>query len=204
MDKIDHKSLLKPLYSPSAKEPVFADVPDMNFIMLDGKGNPNASQLYQDTVSALFQLSYAIKFFFKKSQGIDYSVMPLEGLWWVEDMSLFSIEDKDSWLWTMMIMQPEPVVQEQFEQQRQEVIKKKGTTILSNARFENYHEGFSVQMMHIGPYSAEGPNIARMHESARQNGYINFGKHHEIYLGDVRKTAPEKLKTVLRQPVKKI
>jgi hypothetical protein len=130
--------------------------------------------------------------------------MPLEGLWWVEDMSQFIINDKDSWLWTMMIMQPEYVTLETFNQQRQEVIKKKGTSILANARFEKYHEGESVQMMHIGPYSAEGPNIARMHAFAHENGYINSGKHHEIYLGDVRKTAPEKLKTVLRQPVKKL
>jgi hypothetical protein len=203
MPKIDHKLIYKKLYSPSKVEPEIIDIPAMNFIMLDGEGDPNKSQVYQDTVASLFGLSYAIKFAIKKSQDIDYAVMPLEGLWWVEDMSTFSVDNKDGWLWTMMMMQPEYVTPTIYEAQREEVIKKKGLTLLKKARFESYLEGTSVQLMHMGPFAAEGPNIARMHAHAKEQGYTNAGKHHEIYLSDMRKTALEKLKTVLRQPIKK-
>jgi hypothetical protein len=202
MAKIDHKLLFKPLYSPSRK-PEIIDVPAMNFIMVDGHGDPNHSQEYQDAVSALFGLAYSIKFAIKKTQGIEYAVMPLEGLWWVENMADFSITHKEDWQWTAMIMQPETVSPAIFESQREEVIKKKGLPMLDMARFVSYAEGPSVQMMHIGPFSTEGPNVAAMHAFAKEQGYSNTGKHHEIYLSDVRKAAPEKLKTVMRQPIKK-
>jgi hypothetical protein len=203
MDKIDLKKTYKNLYNPPAKEPVIVDVPAFNFLMIDGHGDPNTSLDYQDAITALFGLSYALKFAVRKAQGIDYAVMPLEGLWWVPEMSSFSVADKSAWDWTAMILQPEYVTPALVEQMRAETAKKKDLPALSKCRFEAYAEGTSVQLMHIGPYAAEGPNIARMHAFALAQGYQLAGKHHEIYLNDFRKTAPERLTTVVRQPVRR-
>ena len=200
-EKIDHKKELKHLYRPSKKNPVIVEVPKMNFLMIDGKGDPNNSQEYSDAVSALYSLAYGIKFKIKKTTDINYSVMPLEGLWWVEDMTKFSVDSKEDWFWTMMIMQPDMILNEQVEESRGEVIKKKGFPLLEKIRFESYEEGLSVQLMHIGPYADETPNIARMHKFAFSEGHELQGKHHEIYLNDPNRSAPEKLKTVLRQPL---
>jgi hypothetical protein len=202
-DKIDFTKMMKDLYAPSSKSPVIVTVPKLNFLMIDGHGDPNTSQEYKASIEALFSLAYAIKFEVKKKFGIDYGVMPLEGLWWVEDMTKFSVDDKSSWDWTMMMMQPEYVTPDLVEAMRMQVRKKKNLVLLSDIRFEPYAEGVSVQLMHIGPFSAEGPNIARMHAFAKEEGYELAGKHHEIYLNDFRKTAPERLKTVLRQPIRK-
>jgi hypothetical protein len=128
--------------------------------------------------------------------------MPLEGLWWVPDMSQFSALNKDAWLWTMLVMQPEPVTPALFAEAQAEAQRKKGLPALSKVRFEPYHEGRAVQIMHIGPYSAEEPNIKKLHEAIRESGCERTGKHHEIYLGDPRKTDPAKLRTVVRQPFK--
>mgnify|MGYP000966789839 CR=1 FL=1 len=201
MEKVEWKKTYKDLFFPPG-DPVLIDVPTMNYLMIDGHGDPNTVKAYKDAVEALFSLSYAIKFSIKKEMAIDYSVFPSEGLWWVEDMEQFTTDDKSSWDWTMMIAQPDPVDNERVELIRSEVMKKKKELdALEQVRFESFHEGSAVQLMHIGPYSAEGPNIARMHAFIHENGYKVNGKHHEIYLSDVRRTAPEKLKTVLRQPV---
>lgn len=199
--KIDLKKEWKHLYNPPKKEPVIVDVPPMNFLMLDGHGDPNNSPLFQDAMSTLYPLSYALKFAVKKTQEIDYAVMPPEGLWWVPDMSKFSLDRKDEWLWTLMIRQPEYVTVDLVEQIRPEVAAKKNPPLIDQVRFESYHEGASVQLMHIGPYADEAPNIARMHAFAEEQGYQLHGKHHEIYLNDANRTAPERLKTVLRQPL---
>ena len=204
MSKTDFKKELKHLYRPSAKEFVVVDVPPMNFLMIDGHGDPNTAQEYKDAIEALYAVAYKLKFMSKKEKGMDYIVPPLEGLWWVENMEEFATEDKSAWDWTMMIMQPESVTQEMFEGALKEVEKKKDPPALSRLRLEVYHEGLAVQIMHIGPYDAEGPTIARMHAFIDENGYEPAGKHHEIYLGDPRKVAPERLKTVLRQPVSKV
>jgi hypothetical protein len=203
MIKIDFKKELKHLYNPSKKEFSIVDVPVMKFLMIDGQGNPNTAPAYQQAVEALYGTAFPLKFVIKK-QGFDYTVPPLEGLWWVDDMSEFSVEVKDQWKWTMMIMQPEQVTPELVEQIRGEVIKKKDLPSLSKLRFETYKESLCVQIMYIGPYADEGPTIARMHAFIEAEGYIRNGKHHEIYLGDPRRTAPEKLKTVIRQPVLKV
>lgn len=200
MTKLDWKKDLKALYFPPAN-PVMVDVPTMNFLMIDGHGDPNVTPAYQEALEALFSLSYTIKFAIKKAGGPDYAVFPAEGLWWVEDMSKFSVEDKSAWDWTMMIAQPEPVTEEWVERARAEVVGKKGIKAAERVRFEPYAEGRCAQMMHIGPYSAEGPNIARLHAFIEEQGCRLALKHHEIYLSDARRTAPEKLKTVLRQPV---
>ena len=201
IEKIDLKRELKHLYNPPKKEPVILEIPPMNFLMIDGTGDPNTAQEYKDAVSSLYPLAYGLKFAIKKSQGIDYGVLPLEGLWWVEDMREFSVESKDDWLWTMMIMQPEYVTPELVEEIRVEVKKKKDPPLLDRIRFEAYDEGLCVQLMHIGPYADEAPNIARMHEYAIEKGYKLSGKHHEIYLKDPTRTAPGNLKTIVRQPI---
>jgi hypothetical protein len=201
-EKMDWKKDLKSLYFPPTT-PVTVDVPLNNYLMLDGHGDPNHSTHYQAVIETLFSLAYTIKFAIKKAEGTDYAVFPAEGLWWVKDMREFSIERKENWDWTMMIAQPGQVTTDWVESSRKEAIKKKGPGLFEQVRFESYLEGCSAQLMHIGPYSAEALNVAKLHAYIQEMGG-NLGlKHHEIYLGDVRKTAPEKLKTVIRQPYRK-
>ncbi|MHB1041305.1 MAG: GyrI-like domain-containing protein [Eubacteriales bacterium] len=201
--KIDLKKDFKHLFNPPAKEVIIVDVPEMNFIMIDGRGDPNTGQEFKDAVEALYGLSYTLKFMMKKGElGIDYGVAPLEGLWWTGDMREFSMENKGIWSWTLMVMQPGFVTKDMFERAFEQFKKKKNLPALPKARFERFHEGLSAQIMHIGPYSTEGPTIEKLHGFIKENGYSFQGKHHEIYLGDPRKAASEKIKTVLRQPVK--
>jgi hypothetical protein len=201
---IDYKKELKHLYNPSKKEFSIVDVPHMNFLMVDGHGDPNTAQAYQDAVEALYGVAYKLKFISKREKGMDYVVPPLEGLWWASDMETFTSQrDKSAWDWTMMIMQPEWITREMVEEAISQVQKTKGLPALSKLRLEAYHEGLAVQIMHIGSYEAEGLTIARMHAFAADKGYQLAGKHHEIYLSDPRRVAAEKLKTVLRQPIKK-
>jgi hypothetical protein len=175
----------------------------MNFIMIDGMGDPNTSQEFQNAVEALFGVSYTLKFVVKKGKlGIDYGVLPLEGLWWAEDMSQFSVENKDSWKWTLMIMQPEFITANLFDQAIDQVTKKKGLVSLTKLRFTSYKEGKSAQIMHIGPFSEEGPTVEKVHGFIEDQGSKISGKHHEIYLKNLRQTAPEKLQTIIRQPMR--
>lgn len=202
MTKVDFKKELRQLYKPSPKEVAVVDVPEMNFLMIDGVGDPNTAQEYKDAIEALYSVSYALKFMVKKGESaIDYAVMPLEGLWWVDDMTQFSMENKDAWKWTAMIMQPEYVTEGLVNAALRQVEKKKNPPALSKIGFESFHEGLSAQIMHIGPYSAEGPTIERLHNFIKENGYELRGKHHEIYLSDPRRSAPEKMRTVIRQPM---
>ena len=201
--EIDYKKELKEFYRPSKKEPVIVDVPAMNFLMIDGTGGP-ISQEYQDAISTLFSLSYPIKFAVKKREDINYGVMPLEGLWWADDMGSFLERARmDEWHWTSLMMQPEYVTAELQAVVSETVREKKELPAVDKVRFDIYDEGLCVQLMHIGPYAEEGPNIARMHQFAHEQGYKLRGKHHEIYLSDPRRAAPEKLKTVIRQPIEK-
>ena len=201
MEKIDFKKKLKHLYQPPAKEAVQVDVPTMNYLMIDGKGDPNRSQAFSDGVEALFAVSYAVKFMIKKGTlALDYGVMPLEGLWWVDDMAKYSIEDKSNWKWTLMIMQPDFVTKEMIDSAISEVKKKKNPVAISKLRFEALSEGRCAQILHIGPFSAEGPTIDKVHQFIYSRGK-RIGKHHEIYLSDIRKANPAKWKTVIRQPM---
>jgi len=202
---LDFKKQLKHLYNPSKKEFTVAEVPPMNFLMVDGHGDPNTAQEYKDAVEALYAVAYKLKFMSKKELEKNYVVPPLEGLWWAEDMETFTTKrDKSAWDWTMMIMQPEWITQEMFEGAVEQVEKQKDLPALPKLRLETYREGLSVHIMHIGSYEEEGPTLHRMHhEFMPENGYEPAGKHHEIYLSDPRRVAPEKLKTVLRQPVRK-
>lgn len=201
MNKIDLKQELKQLYNPSAKEFSVVDVPALQFLMIDGEGNPNSSPAYKQAVEALFSLSYALKFMVKKSAAaIDYSVMPLEGLWWVDDMTQFSVENKDDWKWTMLIMQPEYVTAQLVDAARQQLARKKELPALQALRYERFQEGRAAQIMYVGAYADEAPTIARLHAFIKQQSGQLYGKHHEIYLSDPSRTAPEKLKTIIRQP----
>lgn len=203
-DKIDLKKELKHIYQPSAKQPAILDVPAMAFLMLDGAGDQNTSPAYQAAVEALYGVSYTLKFMSKK-QGRDYVVMPLEGLWWGTPMGQhsFTQEDKAKLKWTMMIAQPDFVTDAMVEHAIAETRRKKGLVNLDDLRFETFEEGTSVQILYLGPYDDEGPTIERLHQFAFDGGYRLRGVHHEIYLNDPRRTAPEKLRTVLRHPVEK-
>ncbi len=202
MPRFDAKKDLKHLYSPSAKEVSVVDVPEMNFLQIDGRGDPNTSREYQEAIEALYTAAYQLKFTVKKRDPeLDYVVPPLEGLWWAEDKTSFTTGNKDAWQWTAMIYQPAQVTRELFEEAVQQVREKKDPAALPLLRWEPYHEGLCVQIMHIGPWADEGPTIEKLHAFAKEKGYRLRGKHHEVYLGDPRRTAPEKLKTVIRQPV---
>jgi hypothetical protein len=207
MAKLDFKRELKHLYRPSGRTFSVVDVPPMAFLMVDGHGDPNTAPEYAEAVEALYAVAYKLKFASKKLEdGGDYVVPPLEGLWWAEDMEAFTTQlDKSAWDWTMMIMQPEWISREMFEEAVQQVAKAKDPPALPKVRLDTYDEGLAVQIMYTGSYDDEGPVIARMHhEFMPENGYEPAGKHHEIYLGDPRRVAPEKLKTVIRQPVRKV
>lgn len=201
MKKLDLKKELKHLYSPSPKEPVLVDLPDMNFLMVDGAGDPNTAQEYKDSIEVLYAMSYTLKFMVKiEDPENDYTVMPLEGLWWGEDES-FLFGDKDAFKWTSMIMQPEFVTEKYVAEAIEQVKRKKDPVALPKCRFESFHEGLSAQIMHIGPYAEETPTIEKLHAFIEEQGHKLRGKHHEVYLSDPRRAAPEKLKTVVRQPV---
>jgi hypothetical protein len=170
--------------------------------MIDGHGDPNTVPEFQEYTEALYTLAYTIKFALKPA-GVDFVVPPSEGLWWMDDMSEFSLAVKERWHWTLIMMQPDFVTPEVFTSALQQAWRKKTLPALHKMRLEAYAEGLSVQIMYSGAYADEGPTIARMHDFIRQEGYVTNGKHHEIYLGDPRRTPPEKLKTVIRQPVRK-
>ena len=201
LDKVDLKKELKNLYNPSAKEVSLVDVPAMNFLLVDGEGAPTSPQ-YSEAIEVLFSVAYTLKFMVKKGKGVDYAVMPLEGLWWVHDMTKFSADRKDEWKWTAMIMQPKYVSTEDFQKAVEQVKKKKNPPALSKVRLESFKEGPAAQIMYVGPFSAEGPTLTKIHAYIQNSGHVLSGKHHEIYLNNPATTAAEKLKTVLRQPMK--
>jgi hypothetical protein len=195
--KVDFKRELRDLYLPG-REPSMVDIPEMGFLMVDGHGDPNVADSYREAIEALYSVAYAVKFAVKRS-GLDFTVLPLESLWSSADPTAFAA-DKSAWDWTAMIMQPEPVTADIVEEARETVAAKKSLPALDLLRYERFEEGLAAQVMYFGPYSEEGPTIAALHEFIAQEGFVPAGKHHEIYLGDPRRTAPEKLRTVIRQP----
>lgn len=200
MQIIDYKAQLRKFYKPSDVSVELVDVPPMNFIMIDGQGDPESAAAYQQAVEALLSVSIVLKAQIKKSDGIDYGVMPLEALWWAGDASRFSPERKAEWKWTLMIQQPTPVTIKAFEKGWAEAKKKKEELEAVPLRFESMKEGRSAQKLHVGPFSEEGPVIKALHDRIAAMGAKASGKHHEIYLSDVKKAAPDKWKTILRQP----
>jgi hypothetical protein len=201
VQKTDLKKELKHLYAPSAKEVVQVDVPAFQFLMVDGEGDPNTSQGYAQAVEALFAVSYTAKFMVKKGpEARDYAVMPLEGLWWAEDMSAFIANDRARWKWTLMIMQPDFVGLETIHAAMAEVKRKKALPALSKLRLEVFEEGPCAQVLHVGPFSEEGPTVERVLRFIQARASLT-GKHHEIYLSDIRRAAPANWKAIIRQPM---
>jgi hypothetical protein len=177
-------------------------VSPLRYLMIDGEGDPNTSQEYAQAVESLFTVSYITKFAVKRGpQGIDYGVMPLEGLWWADDLSVFVADNKTDWKWTMMILQPSFVREETIRAAIFEAGKKKKLPALHKLRLEEFSEGRCAQILHVGPFSTEGLTIAKLHEYIHAHTALT-GKHHEIYLSDIRRAAPEKWKTIIRQPMK--
>lgn len=206
MQTLDLKKQYKQLYAPSAKAPELVQVPQLQFIMVDGQiepgRRPGDSPRFQAATSALYGVSYALKFMSKQrtENPIDYGVMALEALWWIEDGD-FDFDKPDNWHFTAMIMQPDHITAAMVDDAVAKVRKKDAAPILDEMRFAPFEEGLCVQMMHIGPYATEPATIAQMERFAVEQGYRFRLLHHEIYLGNPRRTAPEKLKTVLRHPV---
>jgi hypothetical protein len=203
MDKLDLKVKFKSLFSPSAKDFLLVEVPPLSYLMIDGHGDPAIAMTYQLAVESLYTLSYTLKFHIKKTQAINYAVMPLEGLWWMPDMTQFSLEHKADWDWTSMILQPDFITPELLDEAKS-IAAAKAKPLSLTIRLETLTEGACVQIMYFGAYIDEAPVIARMHAFIHENGYVPNGKHHEIYLSDPRRVAPEKNRTILRQPVKRV
>lgn len=204
MEKLDLKKQHKALYNPPKGKFDIIDVPPLQYVRLDGAGDPNTAEAYQTGVAWLYSVSYAIKFAAKAELARDYVVGPLEALWWADDMSTFVTRKKSDWRWTIMILQPDFVTATLFDKAVEKAGKKLGAPPPS-LRLDSYHEGLSVQTMHIGSYDDEGPTLAHLHrEFLPANGLTETGLHHEIYLSDPRRVPAEKLKTVLRQPVKRV
>lgn len=206
MEKLDLRKQLSYLYQPTSKQVEVVEVPPLNFVMLDGQieaaGGPSQSPAFQIALEALYGISYTLKFTSKlrKENPIDYTVMALEALWWVEGAE-FNINQLVGWCYTAMMLQPDHITEGMFMDALVQLRKKKPNPALDLLRFETFHEGLSMQIMHIGPYSTESVTLAKMDAYAKENGYLKRGKHHEIYLGDPRRSDPARLKTVLRHPI---
>ena len=199
MAKKDLPKELQALYFPSGSEPVFVDVPAMQFVMVDGVGSPAAKD-FQEAIGALYGVAYTAKFAAKKQGLGDVRVMPLEFLLWGEGEADFQAVAKEDWRWTMMLMEPPTVTRKLFDESVRQLRERKNPPGLDKVRLEKFREGKAAQILHIGPYSAETPTIERLHTFIRENGYRLSGKHHEIYMSNPQRSAPEKLKTVIRQP----
>lgn len=211
MTKLDLKKKYKELYKPSAKEVALVDVPEFQFIQIDGEVAPkipvDQAPDYVHSLEVLYGLSYGLKFMSKlrEKDPLDYTVMALEGLWWIDGTrEQFDLSRDRKWYFTSMMMQPDHITQEMFEQARVDLRKKKDNPLIDEARLARFREGLSLQIMHIGPYADEPATVAKMDAYAQEHGYRMRGKHHEIYLSDPRRAKPENLKTVLRHPVEKI
>jgi hypothetical protein len=203
MKKLDLRKELQYLYRPSARDAELVNIPRFNFLMIDGKGNPNNSKEFQDAIQALYSLSYTLKFQFKFNRHIDYPVMPLEGLWWMGDGTAIEPKRYEDWHWTVMILQPSIVTKSLVAKCVNDLKVKKDLASLESIRLEPFVEGRAVQIMHIGPYNAEGPTLHKLNDFAVARGLTFCGKHHEIYMSDPRRVKPEKMKTILRLPVKR-
>jgi hypothetical protein len=200
MKTIELKKILKPYYTASATKPAIIDIPAMNCLMVDGKGDPNG-QAFQEGIGTLYSVAYTLKFTFKKEKAIDYPVMALEGLWCADDDADFLNDKRENWKWTLFITLPDVVTKKDVAQAVDAVKKKAKFPRFPEVRFEKLHEGQAAQIMHIGPYSTERATIERLHKFVEEQGFKLRGRHHEIYMGDPRRSAPEKLKTIIRHPV---
>lgn len=202
MKKIDFKKIFKAYYSPKPGKPEIVTLPRVQFVMVDGKGDPNTAKEFQDAIGALYTTVYSLKFGRKKAgKEPDFTIGALEGLWWTKSGEIFKKGQAKEWLWTLMIWLPDFITAGDVAKQVEEAKAKKPNPALASVRLEVFEEGQAVQIMHIGPYADEQPNIELMDRYAAEKGYTQSGKHHEIYLGDPRRSAPEKLKTIIRHPI---
>lgn len=198
--KTDFKKQL-PAYKARRGVCSIVELPAMNYLMLDGEGDPNTAAAYGDALQALYPLAYALKFLSKNELGRDHIVPPLEALWWADNMAVFTDErDKSQWQWTVMLMVPDWLSEADVARCR--LVARKKSSLVSEVRFGALSEGTCVQTLHVGPFDDEGPLLRQMHDVfIPENGLTMTGKHHEIYLSDPRRAAPENLRTILRQPV---
>lgn len=202
MAAYDVKRALKALYAPRNTSWEIVDVPSQRFIAIDGRGDPNTAEEYSGSVEALYAVAYTLKFASKGTEGGDFVVAPLEGLWWADDPRAFTARDKGSWNWTMMICLPAWVADEAVAAAKATALAKKGNPLIERVVPKTLHEGRSAQVLHVGPYDDEGPVLAELHERYMPERGLGFaGHHHEVYLSDPRRTEPGRLRTVLRQPV---
>jgi hypothetical protein len=199
--KVDLKRQLGDLYRAHA-EPALVEVPPMRFLMIDGHGDPNGSTTFQEAVQALYAVSYGLKFKVRGMEhGVEYAVMPLEGLWWIPDARVWDFDDKSDWDWTLMIMQPDVISEDLVRKALGETAAKKDLVAIDRLRFERFAEGTSAQALHTGPFAAERATLERLFAFVKTAGYLPTGKHHEIYLSDPARTAPGRMRTIVRHPV---
>jgi len=207
MEKLDLRKQLASLYKASAREPALVEVPALNYLMIDGRGDPDTTPAFMQAIEALYGLSYTLKFGLKAREGLDWRVMGLEGLWWSKGKDpgeAFRKGERARWQWTLIIPQPDFVTRAFVEEARAELLARREMPAAKLVRLERLEEGPSAQILHVGPYAEEAPTIDLMHAFIHEKGYELAGKHHEIYMSDPRRTKPERLKTILRQPVKKV
>jgi hypothetical protein len=198
--RIDLRRDLPDLYR-AGPRPAFVDVPERPALMIDGTGDPNTSPVYAAALRALYAVAYGVRFALKKGPAaVDAPVLPLEGLWWVPDMARFAVADKAAWHWTLLIPQTD-VVTAGLVTDCAQAARRKGVEDVDRVRLERFAEGRCAQVLHRGPYADEGPTVAALHRFIAESGCALTGRHHEIYLGDPRRTAPERLRTLIRQPV---
>jgi len=204
MEKLDLKEQWKDLYQPRTNTIATVKAPKLSFLMVDGEGDPNSAKAYKDAIEALYSVAYTMKFARKRMPGnvLDFGVMPLESLWWTESGDSFYQAKKSTWKWTAMILQPYFITKAAVAATVEELRKKKDLPGLDRLRLEAFTEGAAMQVLYIGPYCDEGPTIERLHEAIHAAGKEISGKHHEIYFSDPRRTAPAKLKTIIRQPMR--
>jgi hypothetical protein len=199
--KVDLRRELGDLYRATA-EPVLVEVPSMPFLMVDGHGDPNDSVVFSEAVDGLYAVAYGLKFRARALQdGFDFAVMPLEGLWWIPNAKVWDFDDKSGWDWTLMIAQPELVTASLVDETVAAVREKKQLPGLDRLRFERFEEGTSAQILHTGAFAAERTTLERLFAFIGASGCFPVGKHHEIYLSDPARTAPERMRTIIRHPV---
>lgn len=203
MEKIDFKIELKNEYTASQKEAKLIEMPKLSYLALQGIGNPNTSDRYKEAIEALYAVAYNIKFRVKKERKIDFGVMPLETLWWLpQGEKRMEEANKSNWCWESLIMQPEWIDEQIVGKAIKEVMEKKNLTLIQEIQLKTLEEGLAMQIMHKGPYDKEQGQVATLHQSIQEKGYRSKGCHHEIYLNDPRRTLPENLKTIIRQPIR--
>lgn len=195
---------LRRLYFPAPGTPSVVEVPAMNYLMVDGAGDPNTATAFREAIGALYGLAYTIKFGSAEPAVRRAPVMPLEGRFWSARGSLLGKRSKRDWRWTLLLREPEGIGSAEVELARRTLRSRKDPPGLAKVRFERWKEGKAVEVLHVGPYSAEAATVRSLHRFARSRGYRLTGRHHEIYLGDPRRTRPERLKTVIRQPVLRV